>query len=514
MADKTLKTRIKLKYDTLTNWQGAGASVVLLKGEVAVCEIPTGSTAEQTTPPAVLFKVGDGVKTFAQLPWVSGLAADVYAWAKAPNKPTYTHTEVGAAAASHTHTTANITDFTATVNGLIDAKIEEIPSVTVPEYTLESGTADGSIVLKKDGAVVGADVLVKGWAALKATADSALQKADIASGSANGTISVDGTDVAVKGLGSAAYTDSGAYAAADHNHEIADVTGLQGALNAKASLSGAAFTGAVTVQAPTAETNPATKKYVDDAISAAATGEFVVVEDLPGTGDAGKIYLKAHAHGEGDAYDEYIYTNNAWEKIGNTDIDLSEYAKKTEVDSAIDGKIAALNLGDLATKDTVTESEISGTISAAKISGLGDLATKNEASLNLKALAHKDTISDADVAEGAAIKVSKISGLGALATKDTVEQSEVNGLTAALNGKVPTTRTIAGIDLADNVTATELAAAVKGELEIPQGTVTSVAAGTGLKVTGNATVTPTIELDESTVFVFDCGSSTVNVGEE
>ena len=36
-------------------------------------------------------------------------------------------------------------------------------------------------------------------------ADSALQKADITTGSANGTISVDGDDVAVKGLGSAAY---------------------------------------------------------------------------------------------------------------------------------------------------------------------------------------------------------------------------------------------------------------------------------------------------------------------
>lgn len=38
-----------------------------------------------------------------------------------------------------------------------------------------------------------------------ALADSALQKADIATGVTNGTIAVDGTDVAVKGLGSAAY---------------------------------------------------------------------------------------------------------------------------------------------------------------------------------------------------------------------------------------------------------------------------------------------------------------------
>lgn len=45
-------------------------------------------------------------------------------------------------------------------------------------------------------------------------ADSALQKEDIATGSANGTISVEGTDVAVAGLGSAAYTESTAYDAA------------------------------------------------------------------------------------------------------------------------------------------------------------------------------------------------------------------------------------------------------------------------------------------------------------
>ena len=45
-------------------------------------------------------------------------------------------------------------------------------------------------------------------------ADSALQKADIATGSGNGSISVKGTDVLVKGLGTAAYTDSTAYDAA------------------------------------------------------------------------------------------------------------------------------------------------------------------------------------------------------------------------------------------------------------------------------------------------------------
>lgn len=38
-------------------------------------------------------------------------ASDVYAWAKAATKPSYTYSEVGAAAASHTHTKSQITDF-------------------------------------------------------------------------------------------------------------------------------------------------------------------------------------------------------------------------------------------------------------------------------------------------------------------------------------------------------------------------------------------------------------------
>lgn len=44
-------------------------------------------------------------------------------------------------------------------------------------------------------------------------------KTTVATGYTNGTIAVDGTDVAVKGLGSAAYTASTAYAASSHNHD-------------------------------------------------------------------------------------------------------------------------------------------------------------------------------------------------------------------------------------------------------------------------------------------------------
>ena len=60
-----------------------------------------------------------------------------------------------------------------------------------------------------------------------------------------------------------------------------------------------------------------------------------VVEELPAASAdyAGKIYLVSHTHGTQDVYDEYIIVRSGtaapytytWEKIGNTDIDLSGY---------------------------------------------------------------------------------------------------------------------------------------------------------------------------------------------
>ena len=64
-----------------------------------------------------------------------------------------------------------------------------------------------------------------------ALAESALQQKDIATGLTNGTISVKGVDVKVKGLGSAAYTESSAYDAAGsatiaYNNAVSYVDGL------------------------------------------------------------------------------------------------------------------------------------------------------------------------------------------------------------------------------------------------------------------------------------------------
>lgn len=78
-----------------------------------------------------------------------------------------------------------------------------------------------------------------------------------------------------------------------------------------------------------------TKEQVDSLIQAIESGEFIVVEELPQTGDPKNIYLVPKQSGTG--YDEYIYVDGEWELIGDTsvDIDLSDYYTKSEVDDLI-----------------------------------------------------------------------------------------------------------------------------------------------------------------------------------
>ena len=86
-TEKILNTRIQLKYSTLAEWSdisaaGKGGNLVLKAGEIGIVAIPKNSAHLQTTPPAIMFKVGDGVTPFKDLSWASALAADVYSWAK------------------------------------------------------------------------------------------------------------------------------------------------------------------------------------------------------------------------------------------------------------------------------------------------------------------------------------------------------------------------------------------------------------------------------------------------
>jgi glycerol-3-phosphate responsive antiterminator len=102
---KNLNTRIALKYDSYKNW--TDHNPILLKGEIAIAELPVsenkpgvgepnaaGSTPAIQNAPNILIKVGDGTNHYNDLKFVSALAADVYSWAKAATKPTYSASEI------------------------------------------------------------------------------------------------------------------------------------------------------------------------------------------------------------------------------------------------------------------------------------------------------------------------------------------------------------------------------------------------------------------------------------
>ena len=175
--DKILQTRISLKYDTYANWHSKNPT--LLEGEVAVVVIP-GSDPVGTISnvPTVLFKVGDGAKKFDELPWVSGPAGDVYAWAKEPNKPSYTANEISG------------------LDTYISGQIQD----TDTQYKIAISGRTVQLFKKDKGGAFGT------------TPDSTFDLPaetthTLVEGDTNGTVKYDGAEVKVHGLGSAAYED-------------------------------------------------------------------------------------------------------------------------------------------------------------------------------------------------------------------------------------------------------------------------------------------------------------------
>lgn len=111
------------------------------------------------------------------------------------------------------------------------------------------------------------------------------------------------------------------------------------------------------------------KKAISHAVGQITSFEYKIVDSLPATSDGkkGVIYLIAHSGSTNqNSYDEYIFlpaegsTAARYEKIGTTDIDLTPYAKKTEIPT----KVSQLsNDSDFATRASVNQN-ITGKINA------------------------------------------------------------------------------------------------------------------------------------------------------
>ena len=214
-----------------------------------------------------------------------------------------------------------------------------------------------------------------------------------------------------------AYTDTEAKKKAnvEHTHEASDITDLgalatknrvaesdldttlAGKINGKAdsatvtALQGEVDTleGTVAKKADAANVYTKTEVYakgetdtkIAEAVAAASHLKRAIVEALPEIeeADANTIYMvaKTGEAGEQDAYDEYFVIEGAWEKIGDTVVDLTDYATTESVTSAISSAKTALE-GQIATKvDKVAGSRLMTEAEGTKLAGINNGAQVN-----------------------------------------------------------------------------------------------------------------------------------------
>lgn len=137
-----------------------------------------------------------------------------------------------------------------------------------------------------------------------------------------------------------------------------------------------------------------TKEETDAIVDAISTGEFVVVDELPAEGEAKNIYLVAKT---GGGYKEYLYVNDAWEEIGDTDIDLSDYATKselTELSEAVEGDITDLKTNKADKSDLDNYATTEALDAKADKTALANYATTEAVDIALAAKANTSDLED------------------------------------------------------------------------------------------------------------------------
>lgn len=352
MATKELKTRIKLKYDTLSNW--STANPVLLSGEVAVVEVPSGGTNPSgivKTPPSILLKVGDGTTAFNSLPYTTSLAGDVYNWAKGQTAPTNTFYRL-------VKKNANDSEV------YVVALNKDLVNAGNPDDYTHTPTWNSSTNKWMDGTTE--------WTQIGSAVSAGLTYT-FAEGSTNGAFTVTPSGgstqtVNIHGLNNAAY--EGVASTISQSD-----TGL-----ARASQVYTYVTDAIS----SIDSMSIVIAWKGDATPVVANiPQGVVVRynstDYTGTLAASsstmkKMYLVYDNNGTKDVYDEYITVRSGtspsytytWEKIGDTGIDLSDYVTQTDLTNTInglDGNANATGVNSDGTADILTEvAEVDGVV--------------------------------------------------------------------------------------------------------------------------------------------------------
>lgn len=442
MANKTFNTRICMKNDTYAQW--VEKDPVLLKGEIGVVVIPADTGAVQGEP-VTLFKVGDGTKKFSQLDFIGAKAADVYSWAKAATKPTYSANEI---------------------TGLSDYISREIQDSNTT-YKLEADAENGRkfyLYSKEIDGEWGTDPV--------STITIPETVYTLATGTANGTVKFNGEDVAVKGLGSAAYTDSDAYdakgdaqTAEDNAKAYADGKDSAIAAAKKAGTDAQAAVDALSGKVGTVQENKTVVEMIADAQTAATYDDAAVKADIKANADA-ITKLNGTSAVEGSVDKKVADAINAFATKVSDDQTVNTF--KELIDYAAEHKDEYSTLSGEVQKNTTAIATLNGTGAGSVTKTVNDAVEAAQATLQ----ANIDKKVDAETGKGLSTNdytnddQTKLAGIAAGAQVNVIESVKVNGVALDISDKaVDVTVPTGALANKNTVSKTELAEALKNEIE-------------------------------------------------
>ena len=112
-------------------------------------------------------------------------------------------------------------------------------------------------------------------------------------------------------------------------------------LKAKIDAMAVTVDGTVTADGTNAVTGKAVYDFVTAAIAGISGFHAEIVSELPDSGQSNILYLVAKSSAaSGDGYDEYLYINGGWERVGSTDIDLSGYVQAADMHAITNTEIS------------------------------------------------------------------------------------------------------------------------------------------------------------------------------
>lgn len=547
MATTKLQTRILNKISTWTEWESVKTTFKPLRGEICIVEIPSGTSSTGLTPPATGIKVGDGQHVFGELPWIQAIAGDVTAWCK-ENMADFDKfkAQVAAAVADSEGGLQDaidglgqrITNLEATVNtgdnsnaklrqaitavdGKADANAQNITGLTSTkadktQVATDIATAKTAVLGQKDGADFNGTVMGAYEAA--ATAKDAADAASEAAGKAL-------TDAK-------AYTDGKVTDILGKNDDNSNFVGtVKGAYAAAASAQGKADTNAqdiVDIKQDIVDINALLGGEGNQSVSARLEALEEASED-----HAGKIQdntdaigaEKERAEGVEAGFETRIATmENFWkaadDPVGTIDklSEIVDYISKDTtgaIDMAKDIEANAKAIEDEVDRAEKAEADLQDAIDALRGDALAtdtlgtvkDLAeeAKQAASDNLNtAKAYTDQEAGKVLGkEGDAATVKTVYGAHAAAAAASAAAATADGKAVAAQGAAD-----AAQDDADAAN-TAISKLLGSSVSEANGKISTISFADG-KLTATRKEIVMADMSATEVFIFDCGSATVN----